>query len=111
MLLEKPAALRQRDRMRPDLANLVDARPWHSDQIVANAQQRFTFNGNIPIEQQIIVLGHRTRERILYRYHRPIDRPLNDRTKDIRGDRTGNDRGASLRSKCNRHAQSGLMTE
>ena len=62
MLLEKPPALRERDRMRRDSPNLVHARSWQRDQIVANPQQRFALDRHILVEQQIVVFRHRTSE-------------------------------------------------
>ena len=65
MAAKEIAALIERHRMRHRLVHGPEFDSWGRDQVVHDAQPEFTLNKNIPCHQQIGMLGHSARQRVL----------------------------------------------
>jgi len=71
---KKLPALRQRYRMRKHLLNLFELRSRQGDQVVLNAQQHLALNRYRMLQQQVIVLEHRSGQAVLNRQHGRVRR-------------------------------------
>jgi len=111
MLLKEAAALSEGDWMRRRPLDCFDMRAGQSDQVVADAKERFALDGHVLIEEKIVVLCDRAGERILYRNHSRVDRSIDNSLEDLRGDRTRNDGCDVVEMECGSHAQRGLVAE
>jgi hypothetical protein len=73
MLAEKTTALRQRDGMRQNLADIRYAGAGETDEIVSNTEQQFPLDLHIGLEKKIEVFHNGTRKRVLNGDHSRID--------------------------------------
>lgn len=91
MLGEETTALRQRDRVGKNLADICQATTGFANQVVANAQQGFALDLHIRLQQKIVVFHHRTGERILDGDDRCTDLTALHQSENLRGNGAGND--------------------
>src|SRR5947209_7756364 len=86
---KKIAALVQRYRMREHLPYIFHLGSRGSDQIVLNSEPHLGMNKDIALQQQIQMLTHRPRQRVLHRNHSGSSFPRIQHVKHLRRGRTG----------------------
>ena len=64
MSAKEVAALVERDRMREHPSQIAQFHPRRRDQVVPDAQREFAMDEHVACQQQVEVLGDRTRQRV-----------------------------------------------
>ncbi len=70
--------------MRIDLPDVSKFRPRQRDQVVNNAETKFPDNVNLATQQQVKMLSHRPRQRVLNRNHGAPDRAFAYAVKNLK---------------------------
>lgn len=73
MILEETKTLIQGNRMRQDAADVTEARTWHRDELVGDANACFSHNGELIFEEMIVILVDASVKGVLYRQNRVGD--------------------------------------
>ena len=80
---EKLAALRQRLRMRVDLAERLERDVGHADEAVPDVDDLLADDRQVEAQQQVVGLVHRSRGRVLDRQHAAVGMTIDDRLEHL----------------------------